>query len=212
MGKHYGKGMLPGPVYEATLKDGSTARMTFYSESGKPVDFGRGRRLVAACYGRPRDELGYITSKGKRRVDEIVHTLYRHVCRARVFSDAERKYVECGHSWEDHEFAPESCPSCHGGGYNIYGSSVCDINGNISHLLTYPPAEVIDGWVELPSGERVRDPYFSGETLPVPAKRGKTGAALVQHVLKQLEKDDSAEARAAVAALRRLKIKVAEAA
>ncbi|MCP4900090.1 MAG: hypothetical protein GY906_24230 [bacterium] len=39
------KGAWPPPVYVATLENGSTKRMAFWSQAGKPWDFERGRKL-----------------------------------------------------------------------------------------------------------------------------------------------------------------------
>lgn len=201
MSKGYGKGLMPGPVYEATLKDGTTVRMSFYSESGKPIDFSRGRRLVAHCYGRPRGELGYVTSTGTRLISELKAAVWRHTCRHRDWNGESREYVECGHVWESKDMEPERCPKCGTGhGWAIKTERVDD-GGVICNMLVYEPAEVIDGWVELPGGERVRDPFFSGEQ-PAPPRKGKSGVALVQHVLRQLDRDDSREARRAAELLR----------
>lgn len=38
----------PPPVYEGTFADGSVLRMSFHQKAGKPIDFARGRRLLAA--------------------------------------------------------------------------------------------------------------------------------------------------------------------
>ena len=43
------KGMWPGPVYEGHFDDGTVGRMSFWSKTGKPFDFGRGRRVVGLC-------------------------------------------------------------------------------------------------------------------------------------------------------------------
>lgn len=39
------RGVYPQPVYEAQFNDGTAARLTFWSEKGKPLDADRGRRL-----------------------------------------------------------------------------------------------------------------------------------------------------------------------
>jgi hypothetical protein len=41
------RGVYPWPVYQATLPDGTTRRMSFWSDGRKPLDFDRGRRLIA---------------------------------------------------------------------------------------------------------------------------------------------------------------------
>lgn len=44
------KSLWPCPVYVATFADGTTQRMSFASPASKPLDFERGRRLLAwAC-------------------------------------------------------------------------------------------------------------------------------------------------------------------
>lgn len=40
------RGVYPQPVYEAHFSDGTTQRMSFFSEKGKPIDTERGRRLI----------------------------------------------------------------------------------------------------------------------------------------------------------------------
>lgn len=37
----------PPPIYVATLANGATVRMSFYSRRGKPLDFERGRRVCS---------------------------------------------------------------------------------------------------------------------------------------------------------------------
>jgi hypothetical protein len=45
--------LYPFPVYVATLANGETARLSFFSPQGKPFDFARGRAAVKACWSRP---------------------------------------------------------------------------------------------------------------------------------------------------------------
>lgn len=47
------KAMFPQPVFTARFVDGSVGSMTFFSESGKPLDLDRGRRLVEHAWARP---------------------------------------------------------------------------------------------------------------------------------------------------------------
>lgn len=206
MSKNYGKGLMPGPVYEATLEDGTTARMSFYSESGKPIDFNRGRRLVAQCYGRPRDELGYVTSAGMRLVSDLKPGLWRHTCKYGEWNRDAKKYDQCGHVWECEDMDPQGCPKCGRGDFWTIKTERADENGVICQMLVYEPAEIVDGYVDIPGAGRIRDPYFSGEAAPLvggAVRKGKAGIALVQHVLRQLDRDDSHEARRAAELLRR---------
>lgn len=45
-----GKGIWPPPVYCAELETGEIARLSFWSQRGKPLDFDRGRHAVATVY------------------------------------------------------------------------------------------------------------------------------------------------------------------
>src|SRR3569623_1296150 len=45
-----GKGIWPPPVYCAELETGEIARLSFWSQRGKPLDFDRGRHSVATIY------------------------------------------------------------------------------------------------------------------------------------------------------------------
>jgi hypothetical protein len=45
-----GKGIWPPPVYCAELDTGEIARLSFWSQRGKPLDFDRGRHSVATIY------------------------------------------------------------------------------------------------------------------------------------------------------------------
>lgn len=49
-------GYYPAPVYVATFEDGAIGRMSFWSQAGKPIDFERGKRLLATAYARPEGE------------------------------------------------------------------------------------------------------------------------------------------------------------
>lgn len=200
MSRKYGKGMYPPPVYEATFKDGSTARMSFYSEQGKPIDFGDGRRLLATVYGRPRDESGFVTVDGRHKLADLKNR-WEHLCRHVVPKDGGG-YESCGYSvTTDNSEAPGPCPKC--GADGLSARFAQDAGARIDHLVVFPPAELVDGWVELADGTRLHDPHFSGEQPAPPPRKGKTGAALVQQVLRQLDRDDSREARRAVELLRR---------
>lgn len=53
MAKEKFKSMWPYPVYVATFADGTTQRMSFASPAGKPIDFDRGRRLLAWACAQP---------------------------------------------------------------------------------------------------------------------------------------------------------------
>jgi len=47
------RGIYPAPVYVAEFGDGTMGRASFWSPEGKPIDFERGRRVVATLYSRP---------------------------------------------------------------------------------------------------------------------------------------------------------------
>lgn len=47
------KCVYPYPVYEAHFADNTVARMSFYTQAGKPTDFERGRNLLARTYRKP---------------------------------------------------------------------------------------------------------------------------------------------------------------
>lgn len=49
--------IYPPPVYVATFADGTTCRMSFWSQAGKPFNFERGRRLCAQAIGNERARL-----------------------------------------------------------------------------------------------------------------------------------------------------------
>lgn len=63
----------PAPVYCATFADGTTGRMSFWSEEGKPFDFARGRRLLAWAYGKPV-LAGAVEYDGRLYPDELRST------------------------------------------------------------------------------------------------------------------------------------------
>lgn len=58
----------PPPVYVATLTGGRTARMAFWSQAGKPIDFDRGRRLVQRAFGCAAMR-GIVECDGKKHPD-----------------------------------------------------------------------------------------------------------------------------------------------
>lgn len=59
-------GIWPPPVYEAHYQDGSTLRMSFWTQAGKPVDATRGRALCSH-HRQPVD--GYVIQGDKRMRD-----------------------------------------------------------------------------------------------------------------------------------------------
>ena len=70
-----GKGMWPGPVYEAHFANGTIRRMSFWSQDGKPYDFARGRKVCGLASGLPLHEpwsaivAGYVERNGERVED-----------------------------------------------------------------------------------------------------------------------------------------------
>jgi hypothetical protein len=58
----------PFPVYVATFPNDETARLSFWSPQGKPFDFERGRRAVAACWSRPEGARGFATTYPPRPI------------------------------------------------------------------------------------------------------------------------------------------------
>ena len=61
--------LCPYPVYVAELADGTTRRMSFWQEAGKPWDFDRGRKLCGDFTYWTR---GYIEHDGQHQ--EVVQT------------------------------------------------------------------------------------------------------------------------------------------
>lgn len=47
------KGIWPAPVYEATFTDFSVHRISFWSRTGKPLDFDTGRKLCSSLVHLP---------------------------------------------------------------------------------------------------------------------------------------------------------------
>lgn len=64
------RGMYPQPVFEGHFPDGTVRRLTFFSEKGKPVDVGRGKRLMTQFFGQcpPRGVVEYVANGQKRRI------------------------------------------------------------------------------------------------------------------------------------------------
>jgi hypothetical protein len=54
----------PLPVYVATFANGETARLSFGSPLGKPLDFARGRRMVCHAARDWQNEPGAVTTRG----------------------------------------------------------------------------------------------------------------------------------------------------
>lgn len=57
------KGQYPQPVYNAVFASGATKRMSFWSKTGKPLDWDRGRKVCQLC--RPDDPIVYGTVAAK---------------------------------------------------------------------------------------------------------------------------------------------------
>jgi hypothetical protein len=60
-----GKGLLPYPVYVATLPSGKTQRLSFWSAAGKPINFAHGFN-VSMIVGRAVPVAGYVEHNGAR--------------------------------------------------------------------------------------------------------------------------------------------------
>ena len=62
------KGMNPAPVYQATFQDLTWARMSFWSKTGKPIDYDRGRALLE-CVHKKRVIHGVVDIAGQLTTD-----------------------------------------------------------------------------------------------------------------------------------------------
>lgn len=196
------KGMLPAPVYEATFADGTTGRISFWSERGKPLDYAAGRRTAAACYARPRDENGFFRADGKGPV-KIGPTAPRFLDFLCVDCKPFRHHFCLEASSEDaveEIMKHATCPKC--GSECVFFENERYHRGSTKQIV-YPPKEIVDGYVEV-DGERHRDPLFDPEAKPAPKPKGGklTGIALIESTIAKLDKDQTPEGKWAASVLR----------
>ena len=60
--------LLPYPVYVATMPDGRTVRMSFFTDAAKPINFARGYN-VCLVVGRAKPTAGWVEYQGRRIED-----------------------------------------------------------------------------------------------------------------------------------------------
>ncbi len=95
MRKSWKRGSYPAPVYVGEFDDGTVARISFWSEAGKPFDFESGRRTLATIYSRPEIRHQF---NGSRRHTALCESAFKTYA-PRVIVDGYVEHDVPGEPW-----------------------------------------------------------------------------------------------------------------